>query len=92
MDVLEEHEHVLAKPEPEVHMAGMEDSAVAMVVKSWVRTEHYWSTLWDLNRTIKKRLNAEGIEMPFPQHVVTLRSPEDSPLPKDRVGDKTEPG
>jgi small conductance mechanosensitive channel len=65
MDVLEQHEHVLAKPEPEVHMVGMEDSAVAMVVKPWVRTEHYWTTLWDLNRTIKKRLDAEGIEIPF---------------------------
>ena len=79
MDVLEQHEHVLAKPEPEVHMVGMEDSAVAMVVKPWVRTEHYWTTLWDLNRTIKKRLDAEGIEIPFPQRVVTLRSPEDRP-------------
>jgi small conductance mechanosensitive channel len=91
MDVLEQHEHVLAKPEPEVHMVGMEDSAVAMVVKPWVRTEHYWSTLWDLNRKIKKRLDAEGIEIPFPQRVVTLRSPEDAPPSKNKLGDKTVP-
>ena len=93
MDVLEQHEHVLAKPEPEVHMAGMEDSAVAMVVKPWVRTEHYWSTLWDLHRMIKKRLDAEGIEIPFPQRVVTLRSAKDRPSTSastDKVVDQAE--
>ena len=76
MDVLERHPDVLEKPEPQVHMVGMEDSAVAMVAKPWVRTEHYWSTLWDLNRDIKKRFDVEGIEIPFPQRVVTLLSPD----------------
>jgi small conductance mechanosensitive channel len=73
IDVLEQHEHVLPKPEPEVHVVGMEDSAIAFVVKPWVRTEHYWPTLWELNRIIKLRLDDEGIEIPFPQRVVTLR-------------------
>jgi len=94
MDVLEQHEHVLAKPEPEVHMAGMEDSAVVMVVKPWVRTEHYWSTLWGLHRMIKKRLDAEGIEIPFPQRVVTLRSPKDrqrTSASMDTIVDQAEP-
>lgn len=77
MDVLKQHENVLDKPEPQVHMIGMEDSAVAMVVKPWVRTEDYWATLWDLNLKIKKRLDAEGIEIPFPQRVVTLVAPEE---------------
>ena len=85
MDVLEQHPDVLEKPEPQVHMVAMEDSAVAMVVKPWVRTEHYWPTLWDLNRGIKKRFDAEGIEIPFPQRVVTLLSPEERPRGPQRA-------
>jgi small conductance mechanosensitive channel len=75
-DILEQHEAVLAKPEPQIHVVGMEESAMAIVIKPWVRTEAYWSTLWELNRLIKKRFDAEGIEIPFPQRVVTLLSPE----------------
>lgn len=74
MDVLENHELVLQKPKPIVHMLAMEDSSVAMMVKPWVRTEDYWQALWDITRMIKKRFDAEGIEIPFPQRVVTLSS------------------
>lgn len=74
MDVLESHELVLHQPKPIVHMLAMEDSSVAMMVKPWVRTENYRQALWDLQRVIKKRFDTEGIEIPFPQRVVTLSS------------------
>jgi len=74
MDVLRNNQYVLKIPEPIVHVLGMEDSSVALMAKPWVRTEDYWHATWDLNRQIKKRLDAEGIEIPFPQRVVTLIS------------------
>lgn len=74
LSLLKDHEDVLDSPAPLVHMAGMEDSAIAIMVKAWVRTEHYWEVYWDLMRLIKKRFDREGIEIPFPQRVVTLRS------------------
>lgn len=89
MELLRQHEHVLEKPEPQVHMVAMEDSSVAMVAKPWVRTENYWSTLWDLHSIIKKRFDAEGIEIPFPQRVVTLLSPADQPRPPVATGSET---
>lgn len=72
MDVLKNHELVLNKPEPVVHVAALEASAVAMMAKPWVKTQDYWKAYWDLTRVIKKRFDAEGIEIPFPQRVVTL--------------------
>jgi small conductance mechanosensitive channel len=76
LDLLDGLDYVLRKPEPAVHVCGMEDSAVGIVVKSWVRTEDYLPAYWDLNRKIKQRLDAEGIEIPFPQRVVTMVSRE----------------
>lgn len=74
LDLLENLDYVLKKPEPAVHVCGMEDSAVGIVVKSWVRTQDYFPAYWDLNRRVKQRLDAEGIEIPFPQRVVTMRA------------------
>lgn len=85
LDILEKHESVLDKPEPQIHVVGMEDSAMAIVIKPWVRTEDYWNALWSLNRLIKKRFDAEGIEIPFPQRVVTLLSRDGAPLPMPKT-------
>lgn len=79
LDLLDSIDYVLKKPEPAVHVTGMEDSAVGVVVKPWVRTENYLRAYWDLNKKIKQRLDAEGIEIPFPQRVVTLISDEREP-------------
>lgn len=76
IDLVDSLDYVLKKPEPAVHVCGMEDSAVGIIVKSWVRTEDYFPAYWDLNRKVKQRLDAEGIEIPFPQRVVTMVSHE----------------
>ena len=90
MDVLQHHEHVLKTPDPQVHMRGMEESALTMMVKPWVRAEHYWTTYWELNRIIKKRFDEEGIEIPFPQRVVTLLSNEGRPRSDALTGNKSD--
>lgn len=77
LNLLEEQDYVLKKPEPSVHVCGMEDSAVGVIVKSWVKTQDYFPAYWDLNRKVKQRLDAEGIEIPFPQRVVTIISQDD---------------
>ncbi len=77
LNLLEEQDYVLKKPEPSVHVCGMEESAVGIIVKSWVKTQDYFPAYWDLNRKVKQRLDAEGIEIPFPQRVVTMISQDD---------------
>ena len=71
-DLVQSLDYVLDKPKPAVHVADMEESSVAFMIKPWVRTEDYWTARWDLPRQVKKRFDAEGIEIPFPQRVVTL--------------------
>jgi small conductance mechanosensitive channel len=50
------------------------DSSVNFAVRPWVATADYWPVLFDLNETIKKRFDAEGISIPFPQRDVHLYS------------------
>ena len=65
-------DYVLEKPERTVQMTDMEESSVAFMMKPWIRTEDYWTAHGDLPQQIKKRFDAEGIEIPFQQRVVTL--------------------
>ncbi len=34
--------------------------------------DDYWAVLFDLNKAVKQRLDAEGITIPFPQRDVHL--------------------
>jgi small conductance mechanosensitive channel len=71
-DILAKHEKVLADPEPIVEVHNLGESAVEFAVRPWVRTEDYWSAYWGLTREVKKRLDQEGISIPFPQRDVHL--------------------
>jgi small-conductance mechanosensitive channel len=39
-----------------------------------VPNAQYWDILFDLQKRVKLALEAGGISIPFPQHVVTMRS------------------
>ncbi len=74
MTILEEllgnHEMVLPKPEPIVRLDELADSSVNFVVRPWCKTGDYVHLKWDLLRAVKKRFDAEGISIPYPQQDV----------------------
>jgi small conductance mechanosensitive channel len=71
-DILAKNEKVLAEPEPIVEVQKLGDSSVEFAVRPWVRTPDYWPTYWALMREVKRRLDQEGITIPFPQRDVHL--------------------
>jgi small conductance mechanosensitive channel len=73
-DVLAADQRVLSDPAPTVALLELADSSVNFAVRPWVATADYWPVLFDLNETIKKRFDAEGISIPFPQRDVHLYS------------------
>ena len=76
-DIVKEHEKVLDSPEPMIHLHELGDSSVNFIVRPWVRTDDYWEVYWDITRTVKLRLDEEGISIPFPQrdvHVYETKS------------------
>ncbi|GIX31843.1 MAG: mechanosensitive ion channel protein [Porticoccaceae bacterium] len=63
---------ILAEPAPLVAVAALGDSSVELAVRPWVKTEDYWAVRFDLTEAVKKRFDAEGITIPYPQREVHL--------------------
>ncbi|AFV00217.1 mechanosensitive ion channel domain-containing protein [Simiduia agarivorans] len=71
-DIVAQHPKVLDEPELIVKLHTLNESSVDFVVRPWVATDDYWDVYWDITRAVKKRFDAEGISIPFPQRDVHL--------------------
>jgi small conductance mechanosensitive channel len=65
-------DRILKDPAPVIAMSELADSSVNFVVRPWVKSSDYWSVYFDLTEKIKKRFDAEGISIPFPQRDVHI--------------------
>ena len=72
MDVLTKDPRVLQAPAPLVGVLAMSDSSIDLAVRPWVKAADYWDAFFALNEAIKKRIEAEGLTIPFPQRDVHL--------------------
>lgn len=65
-------ERILKDPACTIAVSELADSSVNFVVRPWVASADYWAVRFDLTEAIKKRFDAEGISIPFPQQDVHL--------------------
>lgn len=68
--ILESDSRVLSDPAYTIAVSELADSSVNLVVRPWVMASDYWPTRFDLTRQIKEKLDAAGVEIPFPQRVI----------------------
>lgn len=73
-EILEADEKVLKDPAYVVAVDNLGDSGITILIRPWVRTEDYWEVKWRILERVHDRLNAEGIEIPFPQMTVHLEN------------------
>jgi small conductance mechanosensitive channel len=71
-EIVESDERILKDPAPVIGLAELGDSSVNFWVRPWVQRTDYLDVMFDLNETVKKRFDAEGISIPFPQRDVHL--------------------
>ena len=71
-EILDSEERVLKDPAPVIGVVELADSSVNFVVRPWTESPNYWPLRFDLNERIKKRFDAEGIGIPFPQRDVHI--------------------
>ncbi len=73
-DVIDNDPRVLKDPPPKIAVLALGDSSVDFAVRPWVNVLDYWDLWFDVTETIKKRFDAEGVSIPFPQRDVHLYS------------------
>jgi len=57
---------ILQDPEPFVRVTSLGTSAIDITVRAWTKTPDYWPVRYDLVKTGKETLDAEGISIPYP--------------------------
>lgn len=73
-DILASDERVLKDPPPQIALSELADSSVNFVARPWVASGDYWGVYFDTMEAIKKRFDAEGVSIPYPQQDVHLYS------------------
>jgi len=68
--ILADDERILADPAPTIAVSELADSSVNFVVRPWVKADDYWDVHFAVTEQIKKRFDAAGISIPFPQRDV----------------------
>ncbi len=74
-EVVEKHPLVLVEPPPEIYVEELADSSVNIKVRVWVPVREWMNVRKELLWKLKKALSNAGIEIPFPQRDIWLRSP-----------------
>lgn len=71
-EIVSGHELVLKEPEAIVRLHELADSSVNFICRPWVKPADYWNVYWDITREVKRRFDADGVSIPFPQRDVHL--------------------
>ena len=77
VEMLKEHPEVLDDPEPAVLFLGFGDSSLNFQLRAWTRTD-YIRVSSELLVSVNDALADAGIEIPFPQRDLHLRSVDGS--------------
>jgi small conductance mechanosensitive channel len=71
-EIVSGHELVLKDPPYVVKLHALGDSSVNFICRPWVKPKDYWNVYWDITREVKRRFDAEGVSIPFPQRDVHI--------------------
>ena len=83
--ILEADERILRDPPPTIGVLALADSSVNIAVRPWVKTQDYWSVFFSVQEQIKKRFDAEGITIPFPQRDLHLHQAREGKAGDERA-------
>jgi small-conductance mechanosensitive channel len=79
-EVADDNQNVLKHPEPDVLLASFGDSSWNMKLRVWLKDpQNYYKIHSDINCEIVRKFREKGIEIPFPQRDLHVRSP--MPIP-----------
>ena len=71
-DILDKDERILEEPEPRIAVSELADNSINFIVRPWVKSSDVLSVKYSILEQIKKRFDAEGISIPYPQRDVHI--------------------
>lgn len=74
VDALVANAHVLKTPEPWVGVSELEEYAVQMFVRCYIRSDDYWKALPSIQKDVKTALDRAGILIAVTRQAVAVRS------------------
>lgn len=74
MEVMKNHPLVLEEPAPVVWVRDLADSSIDLAVRPWANIENFWQMRSDILEQTKAAFDANGIEIPFPQRDVHIKT------------------
>jgi small conductance mechanosensitive channel len=74
LDILQNDQRVYKDPAPVAYLSELADSSVNFTVRCWSKADDYWDVFFETTEKVKKRFDAEGVSIPFPQRDVHLYS------------------
>ena len=71
-EIVNGHELVLKDPAPQIKLHELAESSVNFICRPWVKPDDYWQVYWDITKAVKRRFDAEGVAIPFPQRDIHI--------------------
>jgi len=71
-DIIDNEPRILNEPAPTIALNELADSSVNFIVRPWVNSSDYWGVYNDVTEQVKRRFDAAGLNIPFPQQDVHL--------------------
>lgn len=65
--LVDKDERILSEPEPWIRVTSLADSSVNITARVWCESGDYWGIYIDLQESVKKAFDKEGISIPYPQ-------------------------
>lgn len=82
-EVADENKSIMRNPEPEVHLVEFGDSSWKMELRGWIEDVKYYPKVRnEINQAIIRTFAKYGVEIPFPQRDLHVRSSVKLPVEK----------
>lgn len=72
--LIDENQNILKSPEPFIELGKLNSSSVDITVRAWVNSADYWPVFFSMNEKVYKAFAQEGLNIPFPQVDVHVKS------------------
>ena len=73
LSICKEKDSILEEPIAEVYVGELGDSSVNLTLRYWTLTDDHWAAHFHVLEAIKFRFDEAGIEIPFPQQVISMK-------------------